>query len=345
MNPTDLYHQQVISKHVEPDANQEAVLKVFDRLYEALQNPPKVFWPFGKKQSPDGVYLYGKVGRGKTYLMDLFYETLTIPKVRAHFYEFMAGVHVELKMAEGQVNPLQRVVESLAKKAKILCLDEFFVEDIADAMILAALLDGLFKVGVVVVTTSNVAPKDLYKEGLQRDRFLPSIALIEKNMQVLSLDHPTDYRLIHDFKGKNYHSPLDRQQEFLEFHFNQLQGAHALLEPHFVLNDWGFVAVCRTAKTIWFDFNELCVRPRSSLDYLALSETYNAILLQNVPALGDSDNDAVRRFITLVDTCYDRHVALIVAAAAPLLELYQGKRLEFEFERTKSRLIEMAGWI
>ena len=343
--PSILYAQDVATQKVSQDASQESVLKAFDRVYSQLENPAKPLWPFAKKTEIKGIYLYGKVGRGKTYLMDLFYESLTVPKLRLHFYEFMSKVHVELKLLQGRVNPLQKVVENFAKTAKVFCLDEFFVEDIADAMILASLLEGLFRAEVVVVTTSNVEPQNLYKDGLRRDRFLPAIGLIQKHMQVLSLDHPKDYRLLHDFKGKNYHFPLIEEQAFLDFHFHQLKGEFPTLAPHFVLEDRDWEAIARSEAVVWFSFHEICHEARSSLDYLALTEFYRAILIQDVPQLTESQEDAARRFIALIDTCYDRHVPVILAAAVSLLELYEGKRLAFEFERTQSRLIEMAGWI
>jgi len=270
---------------------------------------------------------------------------LTVPKLRLHFYEFMIEVHVELKMLQGVVNPLNHVVEKLAKRAKVFCLDEFFVEDIADAMILASLLDGLIKAGVVIVTTSNVEPKDLYKEGLQRDRFVPAIQLIQQHFEILNLLHPSDYRLLHDFEHTHFHSPLTHQEGFLEFHFRNFQGDDTLESNQFEIKTRSFESVHRSAKAIWFDFSELCEKPRAAADYLALFKLYSVVLIQNVPTLSEQNNEAARRFITLVDTAYDRHIPLILSAEVPLADLYQGKRLAFEFERTKSRLTEMAGWL
>ncbi len=346
MKPSHLYDQDIQRHKTEEDPAQRKVLQVLDSLYDTLIVPSKkTIWPFVKKVETKGIYIYGSVGRGKTYLMDLFFQSLNIPKIRLHFYEFMSEVHVELKMLQGQVNPLNRVVENLAKNARVLCLDEFFVEDIADAMILASLLEGLFRVGMVVVTTSNVNPKDLYKEGLQRDRFFPAIELIQKHTTILDLEHPTDYRLLHDFQGKNYHEPLTHQESFLEFHFLHFKGDDMLLPNHFELEERGWESVHRTEAAIWFDFKELCAKPRAPIDYLALTEIYRAILIQNVPQFSSENEDAARRFISLVDTCYDRHVAVIMSATVPLADLYAGTRLGFEFQRTQSRLTEMAGWV
>ena len=348
MKPSQLYERDLNSGKTKDDPAQRNVLAVFDQLYLALQAKPRVLndlWPFAKKSALKSVYIYGEVGRGKTYLMDLFFASLTVPKLRLHFYEFMIKIHVELKMLQGTVNPLNQVVEKLAKGAKVFCLDEFFIEDIADAMILASLLDGLIKAGVVIVTTSNVDPQELYKEGLQRDRFLPAIQLIQQHFQILNLLHPSDYRLLHDFEHKNFHAPLTHQEDFLEFHFQGFQGDHSLEPNQFKIKTRSFESVRRSKKAIWFDFSALCEKPRAAADYLALFKLYPVMLIQNIPILTEQNNDAARRFITLVDTAYDRQVPLILSAEAPLAELYQGKRLAFEFERTKSRLTEMAGWI
>ena len=305
MKPSELYNQDIQANRSIADSSQRQVLEVLDKLYEALEAPSKSLWPFVKRPELQGVYIYGQVGRGKTYLMDLFFASLTIPKLRLHFYAFMNQIHVELKMLQGQVNPLQKVVEQFARQAKVFCLDEFFVESIADAMILASLLDGLIKAEVVVVTTSNLNPQDLYREGLQRDRFLPAIDLIQKHLQILNLVHPTDYRLLHDVRDSHPHSLPGRYEACLSFH-------------------------------------ELCEEAKGSINYLSLTEKYQRIRIQNIPQLTEDNNDAVRRFITLVDIAYDRHVAIVLEMDRPLTALYQGKRLAFEFERTLSRLTEMA---
>lgn len=345
ITPTQIYHQMVLNAKVKADSSQERVLQRFDILCQQLQHSPKASWPFAKKKQVQGIYLHGKVGRGKTFLMDLFYQVVNIPKTRLHFYAFMQDVHRRLKCFQGEENPLVKVAEQYSQKLRLLCLDEFFVEDIADAAILAGLLKSMLQNNLVIVTTSNVRPADLYREGLQRALFLPAIQLIEQNMQVLCLNHPDDYRLLHDFQEKNYCFPLEQPALFLQYHFNRLTQKSELCSPVIQLHQREFHALCRTDTVIWFEFNEICVKPRAAMDYLSLTKNYAAILLSNLPVLTDKESDAVRRFIALVDTCYDRHIVLIINAEVALAELYQGARLRFEFERTRSRLTEMAGWI
>jgi cell division protein ZapE len=204
--------------------------------------PPQRFSWFGDKKSPQGVYLYGPVGRGKTYLMDLFFDCVEGPKKRMHFYEFINTVHTELKMLQGERDPLKKVAIDLTKTSRLLCLDEFFVEDIADAMILSGLLSYLLDAGVTLVTTSNIPPDQLYQDGLQRDRFAPAIALIKQNMHVLSLNHPHDYRLEKQWVEECYHPSLHDQWSYLQFHFTEQNENAVLVDPSFKLNGHAVLA-------------------------------------------------------------------------------------------------------
>ena len=343
--PSALYHEQLKIHELTTDLGQEQVMQVFDSLAESLSKPPSLLGGFfSSKQTPKGVYLYGPVGRGKTFLMDLFFDSLPCAKKRQHFYEFMNMTHAELKLYQGQRDPLRKVAQSVAKEAKILCLDEFFVEDIADAMILSAFLHYLFEAGVVLVTTSNIEPESLYADGLQRDRFLPAIELIKKNMTVLELSGGEDYRMEKKWCEERYHAASHDQQAYLQFHFKQLNHSAPLLPPEFELTERKITAVMRGSSVVWFDFAELCEQPRVAKDYFNLAEQYKVILIGHVPVLKSADEEAARRFIALVDTFYDQKVLLIIAAAVPLPELYQGERLQFEFERTKSRIFEMSSW-
>jgi len=293
--------------------------------------------------APRGMYLWGGVGAGKTFLMDLFFETLPIErKQRLHFYRFMQEVHALLKRAHGR-NPLETVAERLARRARVLCLDEFFVSDITDAMILHRLLREMFERRLVLVTTSNIAPPDLYKGGLQRGRFLPAIALLERHTRVVHLNARTDYRLRMLAAGEVYHHPCGRAaDDALARSFRAIsdcadgEDAGGAIE----INGRDVPVVRHSRDTAWFDFKDICEGPRSPADYISIAHLYHSVLISNIP-LFDRRDDAARRFIQLVDEFYDRNVKLIVSAAAAPAELYRDGRLAAEFSRAASRLGEM----
>lgn len=290
-----------------------------------------------------GLYLWGGVGRGKTYLMDMFYEcVLDQAKLRMHFHRFMYRVHADLTRLAGRKNPLDGVADGLAAEARLLCFDEFFVADIGDAMILGELLEKLFARGVTLVATSNIEPRRLYENGLQRQRFLPAIAQLDAHTEVLKVDGGIDHRLRALEQAEIYHHPLGEDAErALRETFDSL--IHEAASPADVLLIAGREIPTRaTAEDVaWFDFAALCDGPRSASDYVELARIYHAVLLSKVPQLGSDDDDRARRFISLVDEFYDRSVKLIISAAVPITELYVGTRLAFEFERTRSRLLEM----
>ena len=286
--------------------------------------------------------MWGGVGRGKTYLMDLFYDTLPFAeKKRIHFHRFMQSVQDELKQLRDLQNPLEIIAEKAAGNIRILCLDEFQVHDIADAMILAGLLDALFKRGVTLVTTSNTEPDLLYKNGLQRDRFLPAIELIKTFTQVLNVDGGNDYRLRALNKAQTWLSPPDEQTTVkLRDYFEQLSTS-ALSHRELVIFKRPIPVVCRSEGVAWFDFSALCDGPRSQADYIELSRIFHTVLLSDIPVMNRENDDQARRFIELIDEFYDRHVNLIASAHALPEALYQGNRLRGMFERTSSRLLEM----
>lgn len=290
-----------------------------------------------------GLYLWGGVGRGKTYLMDMFYECVREPaKLRMHFHRFMYRVHADLTRLAGRKNPLESVADGLAAEARVLCFDEFFVSDIGDAMILGELLEGLFARGVTLVATSNIEPGRLYENGLQRARFLPAIAQLEAHTEVLRVDGGIDHRLRALEQAEIYHHPLDEGAErALQAAFDSL--IHEAAAPADTLLIAGREIPTRaTAEDVaWFDFSALCDGPRAANDYIELARIYHAVLVSNVPQLGAGDGDRARRFIALVDEFYDRGVKLIISAAVPITELYIGTQFAFEFERTRSRLLEM----
>jgi cell division protein ZapE len=287
--------------------------------------------------------MWGGVGRGKTYLMDSFFDALPIKKKkRLHFHRFMYWVHHELTDLSGQSNPLVIIADKLAEETSILCFDEFFVSDIADAMILGNLLEEMFKRGISLVATSNIVPDQLYWNGLQRERFLPAIALVKKHTEILNVDGGIDYRLRTLEQAEIYHSPLDQAAiDNLQFSFTHLAVDKIIENSKIVINGREISVVALADGIVWLDYKVACASPRSAKDYIELSKLYQTALVANIPRLNDEVNDEVRRFISLVDEFYERNVKLIISAAVPLEELYVGSRLAFEFRRTLSRLQEM----
>lgn len=352
MSPEDKYRALLETPGFSHDPAQERVVALLDDLHRRLmarstEREAGLFARLlnrGRPREPvTGLYLWGGVGRGKTLLMDLFYECLPADdRLRMHFHRFMHRVHQDLRDLAGTSNPLDRVAERFAAEAGVLCFDEFFVSDIGDAMILAELLAGLFERGVTLVATSNVAPDGLYENGLQRRRFLPAIELLKRHTEVYNVDGAVDYRLRVLERAEIYHSPLDREAEqSLKHSFDAL--APDPPERDVVLEIEGRPVRARwvAEDVAWFDFAQLCEGPRSQNDYIELARIYHAVLVSGVPRFTTRSEDAARRFISLVDEFYDHNVKLIVSAEVPITELYAGERLRFEFERTESRLLEM----
>ncbi len=295
-----------------------------------------------RPEIPRGVYMYGGVGRGKSFLMDCFFDAVPLKrKARLHFHEFMREVHRELTGLQGTQNPLDVLGARMAKRYKLICFDEFHVADITDAMILHRLLMALFQNGVGFVTTSNFKPDDLYPGGLHRDRILPAIALLNERLEVLNVDNGTDYRRRTLEQVKLYHMPLGPDADAqMTAAFNQLAAVpdeDALL--HIEARE--IQAVRRAGDVVWFDFRQLCGGPRSQNDYLELAQRFHTVLLSNVPHMPVSMASPARRFTWLVDVLYDRRVKLIMSAAVPPEELYTEGPLAHEFVRTVSRLNEM----
>jgi cell division protein ZapE len=294
-------------------------------------------------QSVRGLYLWGGVGRGKTYLMDLFFESLPFPeRRRVHFHRFMYEVHAHLRGLAQTAAPLEQIAQRVTRAARVLFLDELFVSDIADAMLVGGLLRALFSSGVALVATSNLPPRRLYENGLQRERFLPAIELLERHTRVLEVDGGTDYRL-RDLTsaGIYFASGAPATQAHLAALFKKLAAGGA---PHTgtVQFEGRPVAVVREAGTaIWFHFAALCAGPRSQNDYIEIARAYQAVFLADVPQFDALHEDEARRFIALVDELYAHGVKLIVSAAAQPAQLYRGERLRLEFARAASRLIEM----
>jgi len=338
---------EVGARRLESDPAQQEAARRLDALCAALEaeRPRRFLRLHSRTRPPRGLYLWGGVGRGKTLLMDLFFAELGgtgKAATRQHFYHFMREVHAELGRIKQRQGPLDLVAERLAARARVICLDEFFVSDIADAMILAALLDGLFKRGVTLVTTSNVPPQELYKDGLQRQRFLPAIESLGKHVDVIHLDGGVDYRLRQLERAPTYlDSNRDDAAAALAERFAMLAGGATQSPGEITVEGRVLHAVALGKDIAWFEFKELCDGPRSQNDYIELARLYHTIVIAHVPKFGVSDENAARRFIMLIDELYDRSVKIVVSAAAAPVDLYRGERLQFEFERAASRLMEM----
>ncbi|GLX79828.1 cell division protein ZapE [Thalassotalea insulae] len=394
-SPVNQYQALVAANQISFDNSQQQAVELLEQLY--LKLVTKQSWFSHKKTPIKGIYLWGKVGRGKTFLMDVFVASLpnTMCK-RQHFHHFMQDVHAQLKACAGRVEPLKYLAKQFSQQYQVLCFDEFFVADIGDAMLLGNLLQYLFERGVVVVSTSNCAPDQLYRNGLQRARFLPAIAAIEQHTDVLHLDGKQDHRKRSLTFEQNYFELPNENDQRAALHFSLLKcfGLESDLPSLHHSPAQSSTAACETKMTILgrelncitqindaarrvicFDFSELCQGPRSHFDYVELAKKFHTILLFNVPAMsgqayerikarGTEDNgsninisagetgerevmlapmdDAARRFIALIDECYDSHIELVITADVPQNKLYNNGTLLFEFERTKSRLIEMA---
>lgn len=357
------YETELAEGVLTPDAEQRAVMvrlgDIEDELIrrKAWREPSRSLFARWIKPTDNevrgvvGLYLWGGVGRGKTHLCDLFFESLPIEqKTRLHFHRFMQKIHADLRALDGVENPMEQVADDWAARSRLLLLDEIHVNDITDAMLLGGLLTALFKRGVTLITTSNVPPDGLYRDGLQRARFLPAIAQICKHTEVLEMVGVTDYRLrlmqtrpiycvsrFVDGKADN------KTQNALQSYFEQLRTEHTPPEKTALINGRKLPVLGRSADIVWFSFDTLCNTPRSTADYIEIAGYFQTVIISDIPVMGSGSDDAARRFVNLVDEFYDRHVKLIVSAEADADKLYTGARLAFEFERAASRLFEMQG--
>ncbi|HEX5757302.1 MAG TPA: cell division protein ZapE [Arenimonas sp.] len=345
MLPSQRYAAGVAEGRWQADPAQQPAVAELDRICTGLATPPdgllaRLGWR--RPAAVTGLYLWGSVGRGKTFLTDLLFEQALAPKRRWHFHRFMVEVHARLRQLPDTADTVAVLATQLADELRLLVLDEFFVSDIADAMILGRLLDGLFARGVVLVTTSNIEPSGLYRDGLQRARFLPAIALLERHCRVLKLDSAQDYRLRQLTQASTYATPLGAAAEAqLDGHYRRLSADCVAESGPLTINGRALAVKAMAEGVIWFEFAELCEGPRAAADYIEIARDFHTVLLSNVPQFGGHDSDAARRFVHLVDEFYDRNVNLLLSAAAEPTALYAGERLQREFERTASRLIEM----
>ncbi len=351
-SPRHRYEAALRGGSIEPDPAQERAVGELQALFEALLSIPRPR-PRGllqrlsrRREGPDpvrGLYLWGGVGRGKTYLVDLFFECLPFSdKKRTHFHRFMHKVHAQLKGLRDRRDPLATVADAFAAETRVLCFDEFIVNDIGDAMILAGLLKHLFARNVTLVATSNIPPDALYRGGLQRDRFLPAIELLNRHTRVLEVNGDTDYRLQFLDRAEIYFQPLgSRATDGLAHNFEHVAPEAGQDEVVLDIDGRDIRSVRHADGVVWFDFAEICGGPRSQNDYIELARCFHTILVSDIPRLDGDSDDQARRFINLIDVMYDRNVKLIASAARTPEELYAGSRLRDEFARTASRMHEM----
>ncbi|WP_236236961.1 cell division protein ZapE [Pseudomonas faucium] len=359
-DPKSLYQQALTAQGYAPDPAQAQAVDALQACFEALE----------KGRPTQGLYLWGPVGRGKTWLMDLFHRCLSVPARRQHFHHFMAWVHQRLFQLNGTADPLQALARELAGQIRVLCFDELFVSDIGDAIILGRLFQVLFDQGVLLVATSNQPPEQLYRDGFNRERFLPAIHAIERHMQVLPVAGAQDHRLHPGAARQRYWVAEAGRPGQLQAVFQQLSPQDPGNTEPLPVGTRQVQVIRHSAEAIWCRFADLCEQPLSALEFMALCDRFAAILVEGVPALGGAQregriargtedgaarvaagdrelpalspkDDAVRRFIALVDECYDRRVALYLEAQVPLDALYTQGYLAFPFQRTLSRLREM----
>ncbi|MFI2946398.1 cell division protein ZapE [Serratia nematodiphila] len=360
LSPLSRYQQALEAGEYQADEVQRRAVTQLDRIYQALLQKPAASAPAGglrgklsrllgkggetAPQRPvQGLYMWGGVGRGKTWLMDMFFHSLPgARKMRLHFHRFMLRVHEELTELQGRENPLDIVADGFKAETDVLCFDEFFVSDITDAMLLATLLQALFARGITLVATSNIPPDDLYRNGLQRARFLPAIDLINEYCDVMNVDAGIDYRLRTLTQAHLYLTPLsDQTREALDRMFVKLAGKAGEDAPVLQINHRPLQAIRSVDGVLAVDFHTLCEEARSQLDYIALSRLYHSVILYNVRVMGPLKENTARRFLALVDEFYERHIKLVIGAEASMFEIYQGVQLKFEFQRCLSRLQEM----
>ena len=347
ISPAERYAQALASGQFLPDDAQAQAVHELDRVWhELLQRfkaSKKAFRRFRRQSSPRGVYMWGGVGRGKTWLMDQFYDSVPFRrKTRMHFHHFMQYVHRELNKLSGQRNPLDLVAEQIYKEAVVICFDEFFVSNVTDAMILSDLFQKLFTRGVTLVATSNIAPDGLYKNGIHRDRFIPTIEMVKKHCAVLNVDAGVDYRLRVLKQAQLFKTPLTHENKvWMAQRFTALTQTQLQSQEPIIINKRIVETIGHTEDVLWCEYSELCLKPRSPADFIEIANIYNTVLVSNVPHMTDYLSEGTRRFIYLVDEFYDRGVKLLLTSEDSIIDLYQGEKLAFEIERTRSRLLEM----
>lgn len=334
------YEAAIARGEIQDDSNQRDVLVQMQALADALQSPKSWFW--WKNKAPKGIYLYGSVGVGKTYLVDLLYQQIDEPKkARFHFHHFMQQIDLKLRQKQGQKDPLRQIAKDLAKSTRLLCFDEFLVQDVAHAMILAQLLDALIGAGVILVISSNTHPFDLYLNGVHRERFLPAIALIHAHCDIVRLVEDKDYRCGRVPLSATYLFPLNEQtKQTMEQEFARLE-ANNVANGTLKVQNRDIPYLQCGLKAVWFDFAVLCNLPRSQLDYLELAQRFEIVFLSNIPRLTENHTAQVILFVYLIDVLYDIGVKLVLSAQTDVDTLYVKGEMQDTFKRTLSRLKEM----
>lgn len=347
MTPIDYYREKCESGVIVEDSQQLMALQYLQRVFNDLLIEHKkrsgIRAIFRRPHLVKGLYMWGGVGIGKTFLMDCFFHSLPFAeKKRMHFHQFMQRVHQELTQHQGESDPLKVIAAELAKDTIVLCFDEFYVSDIADAMILGRLTKALFANGVCLVCTSNIAPDDLYRYGLQRLQFLPAIALLKENTEVINIQSKVDYRLRHLQEAGVFYTPLGKTaDENMETTFKILSQDQSFSQESILINDRLIKVKKRTSDIIWFDFKEICTVPRSQNDYLEIAAKYHTVFISDIPIIAPHEKDTICLFVCLVDVLYDARVKLVISAAEPVAEIYSRGFMVLEYTRTHSRLLEM----
>lgn len=336
------YEAAVASGEIQDDLAQRDIITHMQQLADKLAEPKHTWFKWLNKKQIDGLYLYGPVGVGKTFLVDMFYQEIAEHhKSRFHFHHFMQQVDAQLRRLQGKKDPLKYIAANLAKTTRVLCFDEFLVYDVADAMILSELLQAILEQDVILVATSNTAPDDLYLNGVQRTRFLPAIELIKVNCEVLALTNKYDYRLGRTPMAHAYLCPLNKTtqttltKQFSSITTNIADGVNITVQNRLI------PCVKRGERAVWFKFDIICNLPRSQLDYLEIADRFDTIFISDIPKLNENDTVWAILLIHFVDVMYDRGIRLIISAAVPLEELYVKGAMLNEFKRTLSRLEEM----
>ncbi len=343
--PTEYYQDLVSQGEIQPDQAQAEIIPIFQQLYDDLISWQKKSWlkKMFHNKSSHGLYLWGGVGAGKTHMMDIFYQCLPFKnKLRTHFHRFMKDIHKRLHHHQGQKDPLKIIASELAHDYCVICFDEFFVSEITDAMILGELFEALFNENIMLVTTSNFKPDELYKNGLQRQRFLPAIELIKQNTSVVEIKSTTDYRLQAFHRAGVFFTPLNHDAEQnMEQQFKSIATGNIKQKGMINIEGREIKTIAKSSDTVWFEFDIICQPPRSQVDYIDIAHRYHTVFVSNVPQILDREFDKARYLINLVDVLYDAKVNLVMSAAVPVMDIYQKGFLFFEFQRTQSRLLEM----